>query len=71
MKITHDLINRPAYSISEVSLMLGISSTTIKRRIAEGLLKVLKRNHPKEKILSIIAMYLKCMKKLVVDQQNH
>ena len=61
MKITHDLINRPAYSVSEVSRMLGISSTTIKRRIAEGRLKVLKRNHPKEKILIVASSLEKYM----------
>ena len=52
MKITtKSLIERPCITITEAVSLIGLSSTTIKRKIATGELKAVGRNNLKEKIL--------------------
>jgi len=62
MKLTIDLGKRPVITCMEASMLLGISCSSIKRRIADGRIKALERNNLKEKILiytSSLAKYLK------------
>jgi len=62
MKLTIDLGKRPVITVVEASMLLGISATSIKRRIADGRIKALERDNLKEKILiytSSISKYLK------------
>ena len=62
MKISIDLSNRPVITCSEASQLLGLSTSSIKRRIADGRIKALERNNLKEKILiytESLAEYLK------------
>jgi len=62
MKLTIDLGKRPVITVVEASMLLGISATSIKRRIADGRIKALERDNLKEKILiytSSLAKYLK------------
>ena len=61
MKLTIDLGKRPVISVMEASQLLGLSQTSIKRRIADGRIKALERDNLHEKILiytSSIAKYL-------------
>ena len=61
MKLTIDLGKRPCISVMEASQLLGLSQTSIKRRIADGRLKSLNRDNLHEKILiytSSIAKFL-------------
>ena len=61
MKLTIDLGKRPVITVVEASMLLGISATSIKRRIADGRIKALERDNLKEKILiytSSLAKYL-------------
>ena len=61
MKMTIDLGKRPVITVVEASMLLGISATSIKRRIADGRIKALERDNLKEKILiytSSLAKYL-------------
>ena len=51
MKMTIDLGKRPVITVMEASQLLGISTTSVKRRINEGRLKTLKRDNLYEKIL--------------------
>ena len=51
MKMTIDLGQRPVITVMEASQLLGISTTSVKRRINEGRLKTLKRDNLYEKIL--------------------
>ena len=51
MKMTIDLSERPVVTVMEASQLLGISTTSVKRRINEGRLKILKRHNLYEKIL--------------------
>ena len=51
MKMTIDLGKRPVITVVEASMLLGISATSIKRRIADGRIKALERDNLKEKIL--------------------
>ena len=51
MKLTIDLGKRPVITVVEASMLLGISATSIKRRIADGRIKALERDNLKEKIL--------------------
>jgi len=62
MKLTIDLGKRPVITCMEASMLLGISCSSIKRRIADGRIKALERDNLKEKILiytSSISKYLK------------
>ena len=62
MKLTIDLGKRPVITCMEASMLLGISCSSIKRRIADGRIKALERDNLKEKILiytSSLAKYLK------------
>ena len=61
MKLTIDLMKRPVITCMEASMLLGISTSSIKRRIADGRIKALDRDNLKEKILiytDSIAKYL-------------
>ena len=61
MKLTIDLRKRPVITCMEASMLLGISCSSIKRRIADGRIKALERDNLKEKILiytSSLAKYL-------------
>ena len=51
MKMTIDLGKRPTITVSEASMLLGLSATSIKRRISDGRLKSLERVNLHEKIL--------------------
>ena len=51
MKLTIDLNKRPVITCVEASMLLGISTSSIKRRIADGRIKALERENLKEKIL--------------------
>ena len=51
MKMTIDLGKRPVITVVEASMLLGISCSSIKRRIADGRIKALERDNLKEKIL--------------------
>ena len=51
MKLTIDLMKRPVITCMEASMLLGISCSSIKRRIADGRIKALERDNLKEKIL--------------------
>ena len=51
MKLTIDLMKRPVITCMEASMLLGISCSSIKRRIADGRIKALERDNMKEKIL--------------------
>ena len=62
MKLTIDLGKRLVITCMEASMLLGISCSSIKRRIADGRIKALERDNLKEKILiytSSISKYLK------------
>jgi len=62
MKLTIDLMKRPVITCMEASMLLGISCSSIKRRIADGRIKALERDNLKEKILiytDSLAKYLK------------
>ena len=49
--MTIDLSSRPVITVMEASQLLGLSPTSVKRRIFEGRLKALKRDNLYEKIL--------------------
>ena len=51
MKLTIDLGKRPVITVSEASMLLGLSCTSIKRRISDGRIKALERDNLNEKIL--------------------
>ena len=51
MKLTIDLSKRPVITVTEASMLLGLSPTSIKRRIAEGKLSCVNRDNLREKIL--------------------
>ena len=51
MKLTIDLNKRPVITVSEASMLLGLSATSIKRRISDGRIKALERINLHEKIL--------------------
>ena len=51
MKMTIDLGKRPTITVSEASMLLGLSATSIKRRISDGRIKALERTNLHEKIL--------------------
>ena len=62
MKLTIDLMKRPVITCMEASMLLGISCSSIKRRIADGRIKALERDNLNEKILIYtysLAKYLK------------
>ena len=49
--MTIDLSNRPVITVMEASQLLGLSPTSVKRRIFEGRLKALKRDNLYEKMV--------------------
>ena len=51
MKLSIDLGKRPTITVSEASMLLGLSATSIKRRIEDGRIKALERVNLHEKIL--------------------
>ena len=46
-----DLLNRPVLTLAEAIMVMGVSGSTIKRRIEEGRLKVVERDNLRHKIL--------------------
>ena len=59
MKLTIDLGKRPCISVMEASQLLGLSQTSIKRRIASGSLKALDRDNEHKKILILTKSIMK------------
>ena len=51
MKLTVDLGVRPTITVAEASNLLGLSPTSIKRRISDGRYKIVHRDNLREKIL--------------------
>ena len=51
MNMMIDLSRRPVISVVEASMLLGLSTTSIKRRIADGRYKVVHRDNDREKLL--------------------
>ena len=47
----YDLMKRPVITLTEATMILGLSASTIKRRIESGQLKSVKRGSNQEKIL--------------------
>ena len=51
MKLTLNFSDRPVVTVTECSMLLGISASSIKRKIASGVLKTIARENLKQKIL--------------------
>ena len=54
--------DRPVVTLTEATMILGLSPSTIKRRIASGILKQVERKNLKERVLiytTSLAKYLK------------
>ena len=49
--MTINLMEKPVVSVNEACMILGLSNSSIKRRIADGRIKTLDRINPNEKIL--------------------
>ena len=47
----YNLLDRPVLTLTEATMVLGLSASTIKRRIKSGQLKSIKRGSNLEKIL--------------------
>ena len=54
----YNLMDRPVLTLTETTMVLGLSASTIKRRIETGQLKSVKRGSNQEKIL----IYTKSLK---------
>ena len=63
MKLTIDLGKRPCISVMEASQLLGLSQTSIKRRIADGRLKALDRDNMHKKSLIYTHSIIKFLEK--------
>ena len=63
MKLTIDLGKRPVISVMEASQLLGLSQTSIKRRIADGRLSALERDNMHNKILIYTKSIIKFLEK--------
>ena len=60
-----NLLNRPVLTLQEAVMVLGISSSTIKRRISEGILEIVERGNNRQKMLiktDSIKKYLNILK---------
>ncbi len=60
-----DWKNRPVVTLTEATMITGLSPTTLKRRIADGLLSAIERTNLKTRILihtKSIAKYLQEVK---------
>ena len=44
-------MDRPVVTLTEATMILGLSASTIKRKLDSGVLKSVKRNNLREKIL--------------------
>jgi len=51
MKIMMNVMDKPCVTISEASWIISLSPSTIKRKINSGVLKCVKRDNLREKIL--------------------
>ena len=47
----YNLMDRPVVTLTEATMILGLSASTIKRKLDSGVLKSVKRNNLREKIL--------------------
>ena len=65
----YNLLDRPVVTLTEATMITGLSASTIKRRINSGQLKSVKRGSNLEKIL----IYTKSIKKYlsVEEKQNN
>ena len=61
MKIMMNYMDKPTITVKEASWCLSLSTSTVKRKIDQGVLKCVKRDNHREKILiytSSIAKFL-------------
>ena len=65
----YNLLDRPVVTLTEATMITGLSASTIKRRINSGQLKSVKRGSNLERIL----IYTKSIKKYlsVEEKQNN
>ena len=59
----YNLMDRPVLTLTETTMVLGLSASTIKRRIETGQLKSVKRGSNLEKIL----IYTESIQKLLKE----
>ena len=61
MRITMNYMDKPTITVRDASWILSLSTSTVKRKINQGVLKCVKRDNHREKILiytSSIAKFL-------------
>jgi len=51
MRMTMNFMDRPTITVREASWCLSLSTSTVKRKIEQGVLKCVKRDNLREKIL--------------------
>ena len=60
----YNLLDRPVLTLTEATMVLGLSASTIKRRINTGQLKSVKRGSNLERILIYTASVQKMLKEV-------
>ena len=60
----YNLMDRPVLTLTEATMVLGLSASTIKRRIATGQIRSVDRINTREKIL----IYTESLKKFLEDK---
>ena len=61
MRMTMNFMDKPTITVKDASWVLSLSTSTVKRKIDQGVLKCVKRDNHREKILiytSSIAKFL-------------
>ena len=51
MKITMNYMDKPTITVKDASWVLSLSTSTVKRKIDQGVLRCVKRDNLREKIL--------------------
>ena len=51
MRITMNYMDKPTITVKDASWVLSLSTSTVKRKIEQGVLKCVKRDNLREKIL--------------------
>ena len=51
MRITMNYMDKPTITVKDASWVLSLSTSTVKRKIDQGVLKCVKRDNNREKIL--------------------
>ena len=51
MRITMNYMDKPTITVKDASWVLSLSTSTVKRKIDQGILKCVKRDNLREKIL--------------------